>query len=275
MSSGINYDWVYYYTVCTGVGDDETCTDHYQYICEGDPPPIDEEVIDFIDPGDGGGGGGSSSDGIKTTTLTPDQKAQLQEAIDKMDNKCGFKAIYNKIMTEGNVEIRLGAENVAAYQPNSKEILYNEDYPQYVLINDGTLAHELFHAYQHQIVYGTQFTNLSSNHINIEFEQIVFQDIVRRISDGPFEIGSLFTETHESGFADAHRDYRDWIDQLTSDGASYPDLNSISGFDNVYSSHLAQFKIFGHPGYTSADIIPGFLPSALKQLYNGMLNCSN
>ena len=133
----------------------------------------------------------------------------------------------------------------------------------------------MFHVYQHQLIYGATMEGLSPNHINIEFEQIVFQDIVKRISNGPSEVGDMFKQTTIAGFTDAKDQYKLWIDTLTSNGAAYPDLNSISGFDAAYMAHLNVHKIYGHSSYISSNVIQNMLPSALKQLFNNNLDCNN
>lgn len=169
----------------------------------------------------------------------------------------------------------MGSTTLAMYTPAIKEILYSENIPDILLNRADILVHELFHAYQHQMVYGTVMTGLGSNHINIEFEQIVFQDIVRSMSNGAFEIGDMFNQEDKPGFTDAQNAYRAWIHQLTSEATAYPDLNSIPGFDAAYMTHLNSFKTYGHITYTSTNIVPGLLPNALKQLYNNSFNCNN
>lgn len=188
------------------------------------------------------------------------------------------------MMNNGDVTIRLGSASIAVYQAGSKEIVYNENLPGILLHRSDVLAHELFHAYQHQMVYDAAFLNYGltydangnkvyhPGYINVEFEQIVFQDIVKRISDGPSGVGDMFTEP---GYVTAQNQYKLWIDTLTSHGTAYPDLNSITGFDAAYMTHLNNFKIYGHTGYTGSAIIPGLLPDALKQLYNNSLNCND
>lgn len=299
-----NCDWVCIprmYQNCTGnmeAGDnpDEICgewyeTDacDYEFICDETPPedpypPYNPDPDPCSDPanywmcgggGNDGGGGNGATNGITTPTLSQAEKQYLQEAVDSLDRRCGFKTIYNKIMSEGTVEIRMGNTNAAVYQPGPKVILYNQNIPQWVMPNVSTLAHELFHAYQHQFVYGTVMTSLSSNHINIEFEQIVYQDIVKRISDGPDEVGDMFKQSHLPGFDGAKEQYRLWINTLTNHGTAYPDLNSISGFDAAYMAQLNVFKTYGHHEYISSDVIQNMLPDALKQLFNNKLDCND
>lgn len=268
--------------------EDWNCTAEFLcYNIDGTPiDPIQYPDFDIPDTWYGGNNDGSDivpsgnnnptpTDGIDTSELSAEHKALLQIAINIIMNKCGFKVLYNKIKNEGEVKILLGPTGNARYM-TSKEIQYNENFPDLVLQDAGTLAHELFHAYQHQLVYGAMMTGLAPNHINIEFEQIVFQDIVNRMSDGGSGgVGYWFNQTNEPGFQAARTAYVNWINALTNHGTAYPDLNSIAGFDATYMMHMNNFKTYGHTLYTVSDIIPTLLPNAIKQFYSNSFNCNN
>lgn len=97
-------------------------------------------------------------------------------------------------------------------------------------------------------------------YINIEFEQIVYNDITRRIESGNSNIGDLWNTS-------AGKDsYQAWINSLTTNGASYPDLTNISTFNSDFSTHLNSFKIHGK-NYNSPII--NLSPNALHQLFDG------
>lgn len=287
QASGNGCGWVEVGTVCVkdfnGGNQPDICNSHYEYRCEDFVP------IDFEDAYDGGGGdengggnggggnGGGGDGGIDTSALTPEQKNYLKEAIDSLKLRCGFEALYNILKNQAQVKIVTSSDAASGkYNPSSKEIKYNENIPDVLMNRFDILAHELFHAFQHQLVYGSIMTDLGvSNHINIEFEQIVFHDIVIRMHDGPDNVGDLFKENTIAGFDSARNNYRDWIDILTNNGTVYPVISSIPTFNADYTIHINKFKIYGHYKYTGTDVIPGMMPDALKQLFNANLDCDN
>ena len=139
------------------------------------------------------------------------------------------------------------------------------------------LTHEVFHAYQHQVAYGGSFLNYYSEqpgNINVEFEQIVFQDISRRISEGTTYVGDKFKQDALPGFDEAKKDYKKWIETLTNGGTIYPNLSTIPDFANQFMVQLKNFKTFGHTGYTAkSNVIESLGPEALIKLFNGSINC--
>lgn len=288
QASGNGCGWVEVGTVCVkdfnGGNQPDKCYSHNEYRCEDFIP------IDFEDAYDGGGGdengggnggggnGGGGDGGIDTSALTPEQKALIEDAVNEINQKCGFRAVYNKVMNEGNVKIVLGSNvNMAVYRANTQQIIYDSNAVLDVIMDRGELLiHELFHAYQHQFVYGTIMTSLEAgSHINIEFEQIVFHDIVRSMHNGAAEVGDMFKEDTKVGYSDAVDQYKAWIATLTNNGTVYPVISSIPTFNADYTMHINKFKIYGHSNYTGTDVIPGMLPDALKQLFNANLDCDN
>lgn len=116
---------------------------------------------------------------------------------------------------------------------------------------------------------------LAPNHINIEFEQIVFNDIVSRMDDGASFVGNMFKQNAIPGFLDAQIEYKNWINSLTNNGTVYPVLGSISTFNADYLTYINNFKVYGEPKYTTTNVVPGMLPNALKELFNANLDCDN
>ena len=88
--------------------------------------------------------------------------------------------------------------------------------------------------------------------------------------------GRRFTQKTKEGFDDAFENYDDWINTLTNNGTSYPDLNSRSNFNAEFMTHLNNFQKYGEPGYTNnSTILPNLNPEALKKYFNNTLNCNN
>lgn len=256
-----NYNYNYYYT------------DNYNY------PEIPSS------PGGGGGGGGSSSNqnkGLKDDKLSNEDKKKLKETIeDAKKQNCAYKTLLEVMEKNGSISFVVDANrNVGGgggtYFVNTKEIVYAGSF---ALGHVGLLTHEAFHAYQHQVVYGSGFGNYSmgkAGNINMEFEQIVFQDIAVRASGSTYGVGEMFRQDTKAGFESAKEGYLEWIDALTNNGTTYPNLQSYPNFDAEFSKHLNNFKQYGHPGYANtSEILNNLKPNALKKLFDGTLNCNN
>lgn len=247
-------------------------------------------------PGGGGGynppsGGGSSSNQqsiFDFKTLSAEDKAKFTEMLNQALENCAYKALINYFRTNGYAEIKISATDakMAIYQPSSSAIIYNSSmYLNYTEL----FSHELFHAYQHKNAYGESFNQYGSEkkpdgsvvpkpgNINIEFEQIVFQDISQRVKNGLSGVGNMFKGDGTQEGGDAKDAYISWINTLTNNGTSYPNIGSNTTFESDYSQHLSNFKLYGHPSYTPSSIIPSLKPEALKKLFNGSIgtNCGN
>lgn len=289
---GMDCDWTKVATVCVGDPQNEdapfVCTDRYEYQCSWDRdsfPDIEDEV-DESDSGEaGGGGGGSSSNqnkGLKDDKLSNEDKKKLKETIDDAKKQnCAYKALLEAMGKNGSISFVVDANrNVGGgggtYFVNTKEIVYAGSF---ALGHVGLLTHEAFHAYQHQVVYGSGFGNYSSGkagNINMEFEQIVFQDISIRASGSNYGVGEMFRQDTKPGFDVTKKAYMDWINMLTNNGTTYPNLQSYPNFDAEFSKHLNSFKQYGHPGYANtSEILNNLKPNALKKLFDGTLNCNN
>ncbi|GEM_PF-2485470 len=222
--------------------------------------------------------GGQQSSRIDISGLTAQEKARLEETIKEAKRNCAYRALIKYFETTGAVKIRMSGEtNMGIYKPISREIVYNSGM---YLVYSELFTHELFHAYQHQNAYGISFRDYShgkAGNINIEFEQIVFQDISRRVKEGTTGIGEMFKQTGSAVGKDAKDKYIIWIEELTNGGTSYPNLGNRSSFDSEFSQYLSNFKVYGHTDYTGTDIIPSIKPQALKGLFNGSIgtDCDN
>lgn len=285
--------------VCAGSGRDLSCSTRTETICTSttvpgggnggntNPPPV----------GSGGHGGGSgggnntppivvddtdNTKGLDTMGLNKEQRNQLRETIEEAKTNCGYRALLEQIDKDGAIKIVVdpndpnaqSAGGGAVYLGNKKQVIYaNELYLGYPEM----LTHEVFHAYQHQIAYGGSFVNYYKDqpgNINVEFEQIVFQDISRRINEGTTYVGDKFNQETLPGFGKAQEDYIKWIETLTNKGTTYPNLSTMPDFANQFIAQLKNFKTFGHPGYTAkSTVIESLGPEALKKLFNGSVNC--
>lgn len=228
---------------------------------------------------DTGSPGNDQDGGIKLGELSNDDKNSLSNTIQTAKTNCVFRALIDWLESNGNITIKISSTetNMAIYKPNTKEIFYHSSaflgYTQF-------LTHEGFHAYQHQNVYGSAFENYSQNmpgNINIEFEQIVFDDIAKRVKEGTTGIGGMFKQTDKVGFDVAKNNYVAWINSLTNNGQSYPNLGNVTNFDADFSQHLNAFKDFGDAAYAGTDIDSNLKPLALKSLFKGNIgtNCNN
>lgn len=240
---------------------------------------------DPFPPGGTGGGsdsggsvGGGQGNGIISSSLNYTQSTDFLEMLEYAKSSCSYRKLIDFLQSSGEVTIKISSGDRAAfYKPSTKEIVYNnENY----LRSTELFTHEGFHAYQHQAVYGSGFTNYNSGqagYINMEFEQIVFQDITKRIVVGPDGIGTMFNQNTIEGFQDAQNSYTDWINQLTNNGSTHPNLAGNPNFVNEYKQHLAAFKKYGHTKYSSTDIVPSIDPEALKAFFDGNIssNCLN
>lgn len=96
--------------------------------------------------------------------------------------------------------------------------------------------------------------------MNIEFEQAVFKDIMNGYA----------TALNYSQDNTIKLLYDDWIVSLTSNGSSYPTIDTITDFETKYFQFLPEFKnSVPHYGNNS-DIIPSLKPEALKKIFNGL-----
>ncbi|TDQ79072.1 hypothetical protein CLV99_0504 [Sphingobacterium yanglingense] len=228
--------------------------------------------------GDGGSTGGTQRNGIIDSTLTQTQSEEFLEMLDYAKNSCAYRKLIDFLQHSGEVTIKISPGDTAAfYKPSTKEILYNDE--NYLRSRE-LFTHEGFHAYQHQAIYGSSFSNYHSGqagNINIEFEQIVFQDISKRITIGPDPVGTMFNQREKDGFRAAQDSYTKWIDELTNNGTTYPNLAGNPNFVSEYHQHLEAFKKYGHTTYSKTNIVQSIGPEALKNFFDGDMgpNCSN
>lgn len=283
-----------YYTRYNGqnvANDPWSCAIHTQAFSDFDMQywncQFETSPTDPYPPGGTGGAGGSSGsvggsggqgNKINHNSLDSTQSAEFLEMLDYAKYSCSYRKLIDYLQSIGEVTIKIySGDNAAFYNATTKEIVYNNGN---YLRSTELFTHEGFHAYQHQAIYGSSFSNYHSGqpgYINMEFEQIVFQDISRRIVAGSDGIGTMFNQRNKEGFQDAQDSYTAWIDQLTNNGSTHPNIAGMANFVNEYNQHLTAFKKYGHTKYSNTDIVPSIDPEALKAFFNGDIgtNCSN
>lgn len=191
----------------------------------------------------GGSGGGNVPVEKKTpltdkiyhpnSTLTKEQKAKLEEAIDEFTKKYPeFKEMYDKLV-EMNTKIicKMDPETLekvgglAGYVPKAKSLLFKEEY----YIKEAYLQEELIHATQHLEFYGN---DMYACRKNSEFEAKVVQDMLmfKHLGYGA-QIGSV---GQSKEFMDA---YSKLLDNYTVQ--SFNDLCSQwTGYSGTYKPNF-------------------------------------
>src|SRR5690606_31428409 len=135
-----------------------------------------------------------TSMGFDLDDLSADEKEDFLEMVNRTVLERGSVAKILKLLK--NKILRIGFTNDTnitspVYRGSEGAILYPAS-KKFQLSLDEFFIHEVFHAFQHS-VYGDDFLTYGKDmstgianpgYINIEFEQIVYNDITRRIESG-------------------------------------------------------------------------------------------
>lgn len=268
------------YMVCvgdpSGSGNPEICNVRYATTCKWvreDPGLGDnDEVIDWIDCdpllGGCGPGGGAPPDTTKMPKVVfCDGYSQADidifiESFEAMyERSCLDKYVLGQLKAiDSSYPIRICPSNTNqnSYSALTKQIKF---YSPYNALSQ--LDHELFHMYQDLVAYPGGIGGYSQGNpgsSNIEFEQVVYQDIIR---------GSYVTGPQQmiaGADPDFEAEYNNWIISLTNAGQVYPNLNNpavYQAFEQQFFSFLARFA--QHSTHYQGVVLPALKPLGLKK----------
>ncbi|WP_223577882.1 NADH-quinone oxidoreductase subunit I [Sphingobacterium sp. GVS05A] len=129
------------------------------------------------------------------------------------------------------------------------------------IIGQELLSHEFFHAFQDQ-----NYTNMGNygpkkpGHVNIEFEQYVFQSISFSLEQYSSVVGKQFDNEK------AKQDFKEWISDLTTEGTVMPNLSNNPEFLQKYNEFLSLYNQYGPPEYRSPQL--DLSPNGLLNLFD-------
>lgn len=170
-------------------------------------------------------------------------------------------------------------EDVSIYVPSMSTIRGNTSY----MSNSIFLRHEIFHVFQHQL-YGNFMLETGAYTVkeeidgkmvdvkyydpgvsNIEFEQIVFNDLTRYKAGTYSPTSEWAADPGIPGSSTALEKYLSFMRTL----ADRSDINTYiqsDAFINEYFDRLKDWVQYTRRAYKNSEILPNFKPEALKQL---------
>jgi hypothetical protein len=206
--------------------------------------------------------------------VTPAQQQAIKNTISAFKSTdCVSKFLYSSLAIKiANFCIGSPSGGAAGYNPVTKAISLTTETadPTFSFL----LLHEFFHAYQDDLYPGgtSQYSKEQSpggayiakpGFVNIEFEQIVFGDIVN---------GSRDAFAFHDGTQEQKDLYNVWINNLSSTGTAYPKLNESSNpsaynqFISNYNFFLSQYNAL--PDNPNHSDIVNLTPQSLINLFN-------
>lgn len=198
---------------------------------------------------------------VKFNDNMPD--SLIQSIVDEMDNMdpCPREKLLNALKN-GKYDITFNLNPsvgfLGLYNASTKTMEYSSE----SIIGQELLSHEFFHAFQDQT-----YTDMSSygqkkpGHINIEFEQYVFQNISFMMEQYSSVVGKQFSDPNTA------QSFKNWISDLTSQGTLMPNLSSQPEFLNQYNQFLSLYNQQGPKQYMSPQL--DLIPSSLLSLFDG------
>lgn len=186
--------------------------------------PVDEYYI-------GWGAGGDYNPPVVNSTPSTAAKAitlninldndgieLLNEALQKLLEKCGYNVMYNFLTQNGkhfnNVSLNPTLTGPAQYNSQTGDLVFQSN----SAISEG-LQEEFVHLFQNALYAGgiTQYKN--TGHSNIEFEAKLIEDIICSFGDtGCGYYGSTFSNCSY---------YSKWLSTVTNNSTIFPDFNTL------------------------------------------------
>jgi hypothetical protein len=221
-------DW--YQTVCSEFG----C--HTSY--------LDSDTYTFCgDDGKSGGGSGTGESGGSSSSttqspdlskitasnkLTRDQTQRLNQALAEFIKKCGGLSVYNNLTRLG-VKINFKTSTEISEPANFNYATSSITFRDLGSINEGSLAEELFHAYQNAFYPGGLAIYTNKGRSNIEYEAKLFYDINN---------GGICCMVFQGSQVYTH--YFNWLYEKTNGFTTYPD--NFQTLSDKYFYFLEEFK---------------------------------
>ncbi|QIP14236.1 hypothetical protein G8759_17255 [Spirosoma aureum] len=160
-----------------------------------------------------------------TSTLTPTQERQLEEALNDFVGPCLNTAIYKIMVAKGqmfNFRIDPSVSYPANYNPFNNNLTFqsaaNIDQPDF-------LREELFHGYQNSFYENKTSQYANTGKSNIEFEAKLYKDLLSVISGSG---GSFTGVTFSNNWYDS---YVQWIKELTDSFTKYPSVINMDKYN--------------------------------------------
>ena len=147
------------------------------------------------------------------------------------------------------------------YRPESATIFYK--YEEGIPVG-GLFGDEFFHGFQDSFYTGGTLqynTGTRTGYPNIEFEQVLFADILNG-SDNASAIGSTAS-------IELRTEYRNWVKSITNNNTAYP--KQLSDLGGQYYTFLNKFREHAY-GYDVGIVKTDLPPDALLNIFNST-NC--
>lgn len=198
---------------------------------------------------------------VKFKDTMPD--SLVQNILDEMNsmNPCPRKKLL-KALQNGKYDITFNLNPsvgfLGLYNTSTKTMEFSSE----SIIGQELLSHEFFHAFQDQ-----NYTNMGEygqkkpGHVNIEFEQYVFQNISFMMEQYSTMVGKQFSDPSTA------QSFKNWISALTSQGTLMPNLSSQPEFLNQYNQFLSLYNQQGPIQYRSPQL--DLSPNGLLSLFDG------
>jgi len=217
-----------------------------------------------FDEGDGGNDEPPEpppDDKIKYKNMSDALRNRIKQTLDNLV-PCPRSKLLDKLK-DGDRDIVFeqdsSAEPLGHYSVTKKSLVFAEN----SVIGNELLSHELFHAYQDQHYANMgQYAGNNPGKVNIEFEQYVFQSISLRMDGRASVVGKDF-----DGNSAVRANFKDWIDALTNDGSTMPDLSNHPDFMDYYNEFLDRYNEYGPIPYRSPTV--DLHPQTLYNLFDG------
>ncbi len=215
---------------------------------------------------------------LKDTTcanMTAQEITTINNTLNQLQSvDCAIKFVYHNLI-DNHKSFYFCISNSGVgngeYDPASRTITFSTDY---AATNVYVLEHEVIHTYQDLVYPGgiQQYGRTGQNglkktgFVNLEFEQLVYSDIVH----GTYE---AFEGDSFQGTPEQLSDYKDFINNYTNKNSSFDQLRSgteeYNEFLDDFNTQLQQFKSIPNNPYNSN--IANLKPQALINIFNHAL----